>query len=120
MTPTEIRALLAEVEADEYNFELREKDEQMFLLASYTERDIITHAVDKQTTRKWYISPWATKSEIVQTAFKCVLTSMEHRTREMFMYRGKRIFGPHFDCDALHSICGKLDYRPPSKQDGVG
>lgn len=63
------------------------------------------------TGRKWLLSPRMTKSEIVQTAFKAVLTAVEHETRELFTYKGKRIFGPHFDVDALEQICDRLDVR---------
>ena len=54
-----------------------------------------------QRTRKWLLSAHMTRGELVQTAFKCVLTSMEHEAREQFTYRGAPIFGPHFDVDEL-------------------
>lgn len=68
----------------------------------------------EQFTRKWYLSNQACKSEIVHTALKLVLTAAEHEIRESFTYRGKKIFGPHYDVDVLVDICGKdknLDYR---------
>lgn len=46
-----------------------------------------------------------TKSEVVQTAFKAVLTAVEHETRETFLYRNKAIFGPHYNVDALLKLC---------------
>ena len=49
----------------------------------------------------------ATRSEVVQTALKCVLTSVEHEARESFTYRGRAIFGPHLDVDVLHSLLGE-------------
>lgn len=55
----------------------------------------------EQKTRKWLLSKWMTPSELVQTAFKCVLTSIEHEAREQFTYRGARVFGPHFDIEKL-------------------
>jgi hypothetical protein len=51
--------------------------------------------------RKWRISYWMTKSEIVQTAFKAYLAWLEHEAREAFTYKGAAIFGPHFDVEAL-------------------
>ncbi len=62
-----------------------------------------------QTGRKWMLSPHMTKSEVVQTAFKAVMTAIEHETREKFRYRSTAIFGPHFNVDDLVLI-GK---RPP-------
>lgn len=86
----------------------------------YDEADINTGEITIQTTRKWYISPHISKSEFVQTAFKCLITSMEHRAREKFKYKGKRVYGPHFDVEELHKICTdkKFDYREQALQDG--
>lgn len=70
-----------------------------------SEPDVYTGKDETQFTRKWLISPHATKSEIVQTCFKLCITSMEHRCREHFKYMNTRVFGPHFDIDDLVSIC---------------
>jgi len=51
--------------------------------------------------RKWLLSQYMTKGEIVQTAFKAVLTAMEHEIRETFTYKGASIFDPHYDIDKL-------------------
>lgn len=63
------------------------------------------------TGRKWLLSSHMTKSEIVQTAFKAVMTAVEHEVRESFTYRAAAIFGPHYDVDALLSICDARDVR---------
>jgi len=78
------------------------------LRASYEEPDVYGSAMDGdqvQLTRKWLLSPSMTDSEIVQTAFKACLTSMEHRTREHFTYKTRRVFGPHFDIEDLVWLC---------------
>lgn len=49
--------------------------------------------------RKWYISDHMTKSEIVQTAFKAVLTAMEHEARESFTFKGVPVCDPHLDLE---------------------
>jgi hypothetical protein len=51
--------------------------------------------------RKWFLSNHMTRSEVVQTAFKAVLTAEEHEAREHFKYRGQSIFDPHYDVDKL-------------------
>jgi hypothetical protein len=107
----EMKAVVAECKFWGYTLLVRETHGGIVLQAGYDDLDVNTSKPCWQVTRKWLLSPFATKSEIVQTAFKCVLTSMEHRTREGFLYRGKRIYGPHFDVDALHAICDKLDAR---------
>lgn len=53
------------------------------------------------TGRKWWLSPHMTVSEIVQTALLAVLAAEEHEARENFTYRGRAIFGPHWDVDEL-------------------
>lgn len=86
----------------------------IYLQARYAEPDALTGVKAVQQTRRWLLSPAMTPSEIVQTVFKCALTSMEHRTREFFRYQGRAIFGPHFAVDALWDLCGqgRLDGRP--------
>ena len=62
-------------------------------------------AADEQRGRKWRLSTHMTKSEVIQTAFKAVLTAEEHETREAFLYRGHAIFRPHYNVDALAELC---------------
>lgn len=67
-----------------------------------------------QHGRKWFLSPHMTKSEVVLTALKAVLTFEEHETRERFLYRGRAIFDPHYDVDLLWEMRGRpgaLDER---------
>lgn len=107
---------LANVKFMDYTLNVRESHGEVFLQAVYNELDTYTGKPEWQFTRKWLLSPYMTESEIVQTAFKCCLTSMEHRTREAFKYHGARIFGPHFDVNDLVRLCrdrenagGRLD-----------
>ncbi len=51
--------------------------------------------------RKWYISEYACDSEIVQTCFLAIKTWQEHEAREFFTFKGRNIFGPHYDLNAL-------------------
>lgn len=88
---------------------------EMFLQADYVEPDVVTGILERQLTRRWFLSPEMTRSEVVQTAFKCIMTSMEHRAREWFTYREQAVFGPHFNVESLVEICleGKLSNREP-------
>ncbi len=65
--------------------------------------------------RKWRISAFMTRSEVVQTALKAVITYTEHEVRESFMYRSVPIFDPHYNVDELHALRsqgkGALDVR---------
>jgi len=116
MTLEQIRAVVARCSFDPaspYEFRVREAHGGIMLSATYVDPDTFSREAKLQYTRQWRLTPEMTKSEIVQTVFKCCITSMEHRTREGFKYRGRRVFGPHFDVDALWGICDRLDYREP-------
>ena len=65
------------------------------------------------SSRKWFLSPHMTDSEVVQMALKAVLTAVEHEAREVFCYRGRPIFGPHFDVEQLWELCteDRMDRR---------
>lgn len=59
--------------------------------------------------RKWNLSRHMTKSEIVTTAFKAVMTAIEHEARESFLVEGHPIFGPHISVDALLELYKSKD-----------
>ncbi len=66
--------------------------------------------------RKWFLSDYMTKSEIIQTAFLAVQTAMEHEVRERFLYKGKSIFDPHYDVDALFELRSRADCQDARDQ----
>lgn len=113
MYSEKLAIILSNTKYPGYIFHQVEKNNLLFIFATYTEEDIITGNPSVQKTRKWYISQFAVPSEVVQTLFKCVITSMEHRTREHFKYKGERIFGPHFNVESLVDIARekRLEYR---------
>ena len=115
MKHAEIQQIVDQISFREYNlYVLWNERGQMYLQASYHEPDVVTGKVELQQTRKWILSEHMTKSEIVQTAFKACLTSMEHRTREHFLYKGERVYSPHYDVEALVDLCRsqRFDERP--------
>lgn len=112
MTRQDVESILLELTYPGYQF-FAVEGSRIYIQAQFLDRCSITGREELQYTRKWYVSRDACKNEVVQTALKCVLTSVEHEARERFKYRGKAIYGPHFDVDALHRICSdkELDYR---------
>jgi len=116
MDKLEILELLKQVSYKDWRFTVGEDQDRLYLQVAFDTTDnakpsSIRHL---QTGRKWMLSPYMTKSEIVQTAFKAALTAEEHETREQFRYKGEAIFGPHFDVDALRGLAlmNKTDTRP--------
>lgn len=86
---------------------------QLYLQVSFLAEDSVTHSLETQKGRKWILSPYMTRTEVISTAWKAILAAVEHEARENFRYRGKAIFGPHIDVEALWELCkGKrFDYR---------
>lgn len=98
--------LLSSIHYLDHVFTVRAGHGGVFLQATYWEKDAIDPVqIEPQATRKWLLSPAMTDSEIVLTAFKCCLTSAEHRCREAFHYKGARICSPHFDVEDLVRLC---------------
>lgn len=93
---------LREVAFLDWKFHVGLDDVRPFLQVRFTAADTrYGGAPEHQTGRKWFLSPHMTKSEVVQTALKAVLTAVEHEARENFKYRGAAIFGPHINVEAL-------------------
>jgi hypothetical protein len=106
-----VEAIVDDIDAEGYNFKVHPDRDGAKIQADYFERDVRTFQFETQFTRKWLISPHACESEIVRTCFKCIATSMEHRAREGFKWKGARIFGPHIDIYALLEASRKVDVR---------
>jgi hypothetical protein len=80
-----------------------------FLQVRFQDEDVVTRAVKNHGSRKWRMSMHMTRSEIVQTALKAVLTAEEHEARERFLYVGRAIFGPHLNVDTLWELTERPD-----------
>jgi hypothetical protein len=100
-----VKELIRNVVFPDYTFKVTESHGGVHLHAEYMDADIYTRQWEMQTTRRWKLTPYMTDSEIVQTMFKCCMTSYEHRCREAFQYKGARVYGPHFDVEDLVKLC---------------
>lgn len=101
------KAILADVQFPGFKFQLHgDFTGTTYLAAIFSAPDPDDLSIWlPQTTRKWLLSQHMVKSELVQTAFKCVLTCVEHEAREHFKFQGAPVFGPHFDVDRLVQLC---------------
>jgi hypothetical protein len=117
-TKEQIQFIIDQIEFIDRKFGLisKGKDEQgneFFLFqVQYYEEDIHTGKLELQKARKWYLSPYATETEIVETAFVACKRSMEHSLKEHFLYKGCRVYSPHFH------IQGRIDMNISNKFDG--
>lgn len=112
---TLLRDTLAELRYKDWQFRV-EKDGigLWFLQVVVTGFDVMTDEPLRWGGRKWRMSMHMTKSEIVQTALKAVLTAEEHEAREQFLFRGRPIFGPHLDIEDLWELALNQDRRQPT------
>jgi hypothetical protein len=114
-----MKTILAMVTYKDYVFEVSQDGDGFLVKAAFPGVCSVTNKPSPQHTRKWKVSKHATKSEVVGTLMKLVLTSEEHEARENFRYLGRAVFGPHFDVDTLVEMSRKAasyDYRPPAPE----
>lgn len=107
MTRDEIVQVLNKVEFEDWRFDvLLEEGGRLVLRVRFGAADNVSGERAVQRGRKWFLSLHMTRSEVVSTALKAVLTAVEHEAREKFLYRGRAIFGPHHDVELLHELAG--------------
>lgn len=99
----DIEEILSKIEYRDWTFTVHidKGYGHLYLQLHFPSEDSYSGEPSIVNSRKWLLSNFMTKSEVVQTALKAVLTSVEHEARENFRYQNKAIFGPHFDVDAL-------------------
>lgn len=93
-----------------------EPDGRFYFQITCWRLDTITGEMGRGTGGKAYLSPHATDSELIQTAFGLYKSYWEHEARETFVLydsagAGRRPFGPHIDTWALWSVARKVDVR---------
>jgi hypothetical protein len=109
-----MRAVLSQISFQDWAFVVDERRAVLYLQVQFTVPDPSADGVVTQLRgRNWLLSEFMTPSEVVLTAFKAVLTALEHEARESFTYRGRPILGPHFDVEALVELADaqRLDVR---------
>ncbi len=111
MTTNDMKAVVGRIRYKNWSVLLRTDEDKPYLQLRWVTQDVVAETISEQSSRKWMLSHYMTPSEIVQTALKAVLAAEEHEAREQFTYRGKAIFGPHFDVEELVKIVDRLDVR---------
>lgn len=108
MTRDRVQSILDQVELrgilSDRRLRLTEKGDGLNLQVVYPEHDVVTGQLQDQHSRKWYVSPFATVSEVVRTVQKALKCSMEHVVDEHMLFRGVRVFSPHYDVEALANL----------------
>ena len=112
-------AVLKDVVYKDWRFRVGGDGSDRWLQATFESQDPrLPGTTIEHSGRKWRLSPWMTRSEVIRTALAAVLTAEEHEARERFQYLGRAVFGPHIDVDALWHACEDLDARAVVVDDG--
>lgn len=96
MTHAELRAIVADIRFNDWTFHVGQKGDVLYFQVHFYDA-----LQQLQHGRKWLLSEHMTASEVVLTAFKAVITALEHEARETFTYKDRAILGPHIDVEAL-------------------
>jgi hypothetical protein len=51
--------------------------------------------------RKWFVSYFMCKNEVIRTAYKAIECAVAHEMNENFLYKGLPVFTPHMDYDKI-------------------
>lgn len=95
-------------------------DEVILMYWQFSAPDVKTGVMTMWTSRKYYLSPFKTGSEIVQTAFLAAKVAEEHEILESFQYKGKTLFSPHMNLDHLIQLEIPEDARNHEEQEDHG
>lgn len=90
---------------------------EMYLQIHVKVDDTDTGIKSMQRGRKWKLSKFMTKTEIIRVAWNAVQAFEFHEIQERFKYKGKAIFNAHIDADVLVGISDKIDAREPVLMD---
>ncbi len=107
--------ILSQIQFLDRKFTVQQKGDGFLLQLSYIEKDIYTDKPSVQKSRKWYLTAFATESEIVDTAYAACVRSMRHVTKEHFLYQNRRVFSPHFDIKARIDLCDNHRFDDPER-----
>lgn len=115
----QIQEIINHLEYKDWKFIIGRKADSIYLQVGFQAPDNERpNILQWQKGRKWLLSTHMTRSEIVQTALKAVLTAEEHEAREQFKYKGATPFAPHFDIEILTELAGHhhaVDVREPGQ-----
>lgn len=112
-TLADLQAILADVVFEDWRFRTgQDQDGVFWVQCAFVAPDNDTGLPAEQRGRKWRISQWMTRDEVVQTCLLATIKAVEHEVRERFKYRGHAIFHTHLPVDDLVAIAERKSRRP--------
>lgn len=113
MNRFELGEILDDVRYKNWTYRVTEKGDGWNFQWVFMAPCSLTGKVEEQRSRKWYVSPWAAKSEVVRTVYKAIIAAEMHEIDENFFYKGAAIYDPHRDVEALVHASTYQDVRAP-------
>ena len=113
MSPEELDQIVSDISLPE-NFLLMSRisrEGRYYLQIACWRPDTITQEMGWGYGGRGYLSEHMVKSEVVQLAFGLYKGYLEHEARESFKYRGRRVYGPHINVDALWEASTHIEVR---------
>lgn len=113
LTKKDFENIVSNIEYKDWRLRVGQNEEHFFLQVLFDAPDNHTGIIEEQRCRKWQLSVYMTKSEVVRTAYKAVLAAEEHEVGEHFKYKDELIFNPHVDVETLVDVIkrDRLDTR---------
>jgi hypothetical protein len=101
LTPRDFRPIIESLSFRDWSFEWGHMGSGYYLQVAFLAPCNDTGVLAIHRGRKWYISSHAIPDEVVKTAWLAVEVALRHEAMETFTYKGRRVFNPHTDVDAL-------------------
>lgn len=83
------------------------KNGRIFLQVVYDAPCTKTNEVKEWHGRKWYLSEYMTKDEIIKTGFAAFKACVEHEVMEGYKFKNIIVFNPHVNFEELLKISSK-------------
>lgn len=112
LTFEEVASILEQVKFRDWTLRLLEKGDGFLVQWVFMGVDVDNPEAGPvpQHCRKWYVSPYSTPTEVVETAWKACWVAQLHEVAEEFTYKGRRVYSPHFDIEARVAMCDDSSY----------
>ena len=107
MTDTDLMLYVGDCKYKDWNICLRYDDTRPYIQVQFAGKDTITGALEIQSCRKWMLSYYMTKTEVIETVFAALERAVVHELRDTFSYKGRKVFSNHRDIGARWEIAIK-------------
>ena len=114
----DIESILSQISIGDLKLNLRYDGKRPYLqVACNNGTDTKTGNPASWTGRKWMLSRFMCRTEIVRTAYKAYMAAIKHEAQEIFKYKNAAIYSPHFNVEVLADIYSHGEQLYPNIED---